>query len=201
MSEFATLTVEKRSATGKGAGRRLRAAGLIPAVFYTPGGENIPVQVPELPLVKIFETKGRTTLFNVEIVDGDKKSVHPALIWDVEFYPTKNRFMHVDFFGVDLEKELKVRVPVEYVGTAKGTKLGAAMQVFVEAIDLICKPLALPSKITIDVTNLDVNQSIKVGALGLAEGVRAALDSSVTMVSVASSSKAEADEDGEAKGE
>lgn len=204
MNEFATLTVEKRTAKGKGAGRRLRAKGLVPAVFYTPGGENIPVQAPELPLMKIFETMGRTTLFNVEIVDGGKKTIHPALIWDTEFYPTKKRFMHVDFFGVDLEKEIKVRVPVEYVGTAKGTKLGGVMNILVETMELFCKPLSLPSKITVDVSGLDVNQSIKVGQLGLADGVRPLLDASKTMVSVDTSSKSGDAEDGEggaAKGE
>ena len=194
MSEFATLSVEKRTTKGKGASRRLRAQGLVPAIFYTSGGENIHIQVPELPLSKIFQSKGRTALFNVEITDGEQKSTHPALIWDTEFYPTKNRFMHVDFFGVDLEKEIKIRVPVEYTGTAKGAKLGGTMHIFVESMDVICKPLALPSKITINVSDLDVNQAIKVGDLPLGEGVRSGLEASKTMVSVVLASKGDGEE-------
>ena len=202
MSEFATLTVQKRTQTGKGAGRRLRASGLIPAVFYTPGGENIPVQAPEGALMKMYETMGRTTIFNVEIVDGDKKTVAPALLWDMEFYPTKRRFMHVDFFGVDLEKEIKVRVPIEFVGTAKGTKLGGSLHVYYEALEVFCKPLSLPSKITVDVSNLDMNQGVKVADLGLGEGVRPTLEPGVTVVAVEVSSKsADGDEDAGGAGE
>ncbi len=127
MADFATLTVQKRAATGKGANRRLRAQGIIPAVFYTAKGNSTPVQVAEAPLKKIFETMGRTTVFNVEIEDGDKKEIHPALIWDIEYYPTKNRFQHVDFFGVDMDKEIKIRVPLVFTGTAKGAKLGGVI--------------------------------------------------------------------------
>ena len=184
MSSFVTLTVQKRASTGKGFNRRLRAAGIIPAILYTPAGDNIPVQVAEGPLMKIFNNLGRTSVFNVEVEDGAAKTVHPALLWDIDFYPTKNRFQHVDFFGVDLEKELKVRVPLEFTGTAIGTKIGGVMETFFEFIDVFCKPLSLPSKIVVDVTALELGQSLRIENLVLPEGVRAAFDGHATVVSV-----------------
>ena len=184
MADFATLTVQKRSSTGKGANRRLRAQGIIPAVFYTPSGENVPVQVAEAPLKKLFEAMGRTTVFNVEIDDAGKKSVHPALIWDIEYYPTKNRFQHVDFFGVDLKKEIKIRVPLVFSGTAKGTKLGGVIETFFEFVDVIGKPLDLPSKLTVDLTPLGLGEILRVADLAMPEGVRPATDGSQAIVLV-----------------
>jgi large subunit ribosomal protein L25 len=181
---FTTLAVKKRNRTGKGANRRLRAADIIPAVLYTRDGKNIPVQVDEAPLMKIFTTLGRTSVFNVEVEDGEKKTVYPALLWDLDFYPTKNRLLHVDFFSVDLEKELKVRVPLEFVGTAKGTKIGGVLETFMEQLDILCKPLSLPGRITVDVSALDLNQSLRVDDLPLPEGVRAAGKGHVTVVAV-----------------
>ena len=196
MSSFVTLCVERRKTTGKGSNRRLRASAIIPAVFYTPKGETIPVQVAEAPLVKVFQTLGRTAVFNLEIDDNGQKITAPALLWDIEFYPIKNRIQHVDFFGVDLEKELKVRVPLEFVGTAKGTKVGGKLEIFFEHIDVLCKPLALPKKITVDIADLDINQSIKADGLPLPEGVRVAVESHATIVSV---TVAGADDEAEAK--
>jgi len=195
MSDFATLTVQKRFSTGKGANRRLRDQGIIPAVFYAAGGESTPVQVAEAPLKKLFETMGRTTVFNVEIEDGGKKDIHPALIWDIDYYPTKNRFQHVDFFGVDLKKEIKIRVPLEFTGTAKGVKLGGVVEIFTEFVDVIGKPLDLPNKLIIDMTPMSLGEILRVANLPMPEGVRAATEGSQALVQVRDKSGAESAED------
>ncbi|MDL2209964.1 50S ribosomal protein L25/general stress protein Ctc [Desulfovibrio sp. OttesenSCG-928-O18] len=199
MADFATLTVQKRNSTGKGANRRLRAQGIIPAVFYTAGGASIPVQVQEAPLKKLFAAMGRTTVFNVEIEDGGKKEVAPALIWDIEYYPTKNRFQHVDFFGVDLKKDVKIRVPLEFTGTAKGVKLGGVLEAFIEFVDVIGKPLDLPSKLALDVTPLGLGDSLRVSDLTLPEGVRPAMEASKTIIQIKDKS-ASGDDDESAEG-
>jgi large subunit ribosomal protein L25 len=201
MADFATITVQKRSSTGKGANRRLRAQGIIPAVFYTSKGESTPVQVAEAPLKKLFETMGRTTVFNVEIEDGAQRETHPALIWDIEYYPTKNRFQHVDFFGVDLKRDIKVRVPLAFTGTAKGAKLGGVLETFMEYIDLIGKPLDIPNKLTVDVSPLDLAGTLRVSDLGMPEGVRPATDASQAIVFLRDKSAAGEGAEGEAAGE
>ncbi len=182
MADFATITVQKRSSTGKGANRRLRAQGIIPAVFYTPKGTTTPVQVAEAPLMKLFETVGRTTVFTLEIEDGASKENYPALIWDIEYYPTKKRFQHVDFFGVDLNREITLRVPLAFVGTAKGTKLGGVLETFMESIDLVGKPLNIPDKLMVDITSLELAGTMRVADLVMPEGVRPATDASQTIL-------------------
>ena len=142
-----TLSVQKREGCGKGPSGRLRSEKLIPGVFYTAKGENISVQAPALPLEKIYGEMGHTTVFNLEIEDNGQKTMHPVLIWQVQFHPYKRAFTHIDFYGVDLDKEVTVDVPVEFVGTSRGVKLGGRLETYREIVRLCSKPLAMPQKI------------------------------------------------------
>ena len=122
-----TLNVQKRVECGKGPAGRVRAKNMIPGVFYTAKGDNISVQSPVLPFEKLFAEVGHTTVFHLEIDDNGTKTTYPALVWEVQRHPYKNQYTHIDFYGVDLDKEVKVDVPVEYVGVSRGVKLGGVM--------------------------------------------------------------------------
>ena len=191
-----TLSVQKREGSGKGASGRLRSEDLIPGVFYTAKGDNISVQAPALPLEKIFDEAGRTSVFNLEIDDNGQKSVHPVIIWDVQYHPYKKEFSHIDYYGVDLDKPVTVDVPVEFVGTSRGVKLGGRLETYREMVRLCSKPLTMPQKITVDVTDMGINDTVTVSDLKLPENVRAVFDQNYALVSVISKSK-----DEEAEGE
>ena len=197
MSAAFKLSAQVRAELGKNANRRLRASGLTPAVFYMAGGASIPVTVNEAELNKLYAGAGRTSILTLEIEDKGKKSSHPCLIWDAEYYPTKNRFQHVDFYGVDMKKELKIKVPLEFVGTAKGTKLGGRLEVYREHIFILSKPATLPKKITVDISNLDVGDSLRVQDLAMPEGVRASFDTNFAILTVAIPSVAKEGEEEE----
>lgn len=180
-----SLQVTKRSASGKGPSGRLRSKGFIPGVFYTAKGENIMVEAPTLPLEKVYRAVGKTSVFNLVITDEEGKTfTHPVLIWQVQNHPYKKRFLHVDYYGVDLEKEIKVDVPIEFVGTAKGVKLGGLLEAYHETLRLTSKPLDMPKKIVIDVTNMDINATINVSDVVLPENVKAVYDQNFAVVSV-----------------
>lgn len=100
MSDLKVLSVQKRAGLGKGANRRARQEELIPGVFYTAKGENLPVQMSVRSFAKLFSQVGRTTVFNLEI-EGD--GTHPVLIWATQRDPITSRFTHIDFYGVDLD--------------------------------------------------------------------------------------------------
>ena len=89
MSEKQTFKVQARTDLGKGANRRLRVKGLVPGVFYTPSGENIPVQVDNLSLQKLCDAVGRTTLFNLQIEGADKAVNQESLVWRLQHHPYK----------------------------------------------------------------------------------------------------------------
>lgn len=197
MSDRKSLTVQKRTATGKGPNRRLREQQLVPGVYYGAQGENIAIQIPALPLSKLFGEVGRTTVFDLEIEENGKKSVKPSLVWQVQFHPYKKAFTHIDFYGVDLDKDVKLIVPIEFTGVARGTKLGGKLETYREKVSLKGKPLSIPSKIVLDVTSLDLGKSITVKDLGLPEGVSPVTEGHAVIVSVISREAAEAEENAE----
>lgn len=199
MSIEKTLNVQKRDARGKGANGRLRSRDLVPGVFYTATGENIMVQAPTLPLEKLYESVGHTTVFNLEIENNGTSEVHPVLIWQVQRHPYKNCFLHIDYYGVDLNKEVKVDVPLEFVGVAKGTKLGGVLETYRENVRLASKPMDMPQKVVVDVTDMNIGDTISVADLKLPENVTAVHDRNFAIVSVLAKSKDDVAEEGEAE--
>ena len=185
MSELKTLSVQKRTAFGKGANRRLRTESLVPGVYYTADGQNIPVQMAELPLVKVYEQVGRTNVFQLELEDENgAKTLHPVFVWDAQYSPVKSTFTHVDFLGVDLDMEIQVKVQVEYAGTPKGVKVGGSMETYRDEVVLAAKPADMPRKLVLDISGMEIGQTIRVSNMPLPEGVRPVFKSDFTMVSV-----------------
>ncbi len=197
MSIEKTLSVQKREGCGKGPSGRLRAQKLIPGVFYTGKGENIAVQAPELPLEKMYDEMGHTTVFNLEIDENGQKSTHPVLIWQVQRHPYKKCFTHIDFYGVDLNKDVKVDVPLEFIGVSRGVKLGGVLETYHESIRLSSKPMDMPQKITIDVSDMDINDTLTVEDLQLPANVSAVYDHNFAVVSVLAKSKDDEEEGAE----
>ncbi len=190
MSELKTLSVQKRDALGKGPNRRLRAEALVPCVYYAPDGKNILVQVAANPLNKVYEQVGRTNVFNLEIEENGAKSVHPVFVWDAQYHPVKNTFTHVDFYGVDLNKEVKIKVRLRFVGTSKGVKAGGKMEVYREEVTLVAKPQDMPRIVDIDVTDFDLGTNLRASELKLPEGVRVEYKSDFSILTVISKDKA-----------
>lgn len=184
MTNLKTLTAQKRLALGKGAAHRLRRNDLVPGIFYSSTGENIPLQIPTLPLEKIFSEVGHTTVFNLEITENTTKQLYPVVIWKTQSHPVKKQFMHIDFYGVDLNKPIKITVPLEFVGIARGSKVGGKLEIYREELSLLANPLDMPSKITIDISNLDIGKSIHVADILLPVGVTSADNTNYPIVSV-----------------
>lgn len=190
MSELKTLSVQKRDALGKGPNRRLREEALVPAVYYAPDGKNILVQVELNPLNKIYEQVGRTNVFNLEIDDNGTKTAYPVFVWDAQYHPVKNTFTHVDFYGVDLNKEIKVKVRLRFVGTSKGVKAGGKMEVYREEVMLVAKPQDMPRIVDVDITDFDLGTNLRASELILPEGVRVEYKSDFSILTVMSKDKA-----------
>lgn len=190
MSELKTLSVQKRDALGKGPNRRLREEALVPAVYYAPDGKNILVQVALNPLNKIYEQVGRTNVFNLEIEDNGTKTTHPVFVWDAQYHPVKNTFTHIDFYGVDLNKEIKVKVRLRFVGTAKGVKIGGKMEVYREEVTLVAKPQDMPRIVDVDITDFDLGTNLRASDLKLPEGVRVEYKSDFSILTIMSKDKA-----------
>lgn len=184
MSEMKILSAKKRTLFGKGHNRRLIASGEVPAVYYSAVGENIALQANAKTLSKMYSEVGRTTVFELELEDGGKTVKHPVLFWDIRRDPVKDNMTHVDFYGVDLEKPVRVTVPLVFKGTARGTKVGGTLETYRERVVLQAKPLEMPSSVTVDITGLDVNKTIYVADIELPAGVSAVYDTNYAIVAV-----------------
>lgn len=180
MSEKITFSVSKREGLGKGANRQLRVAGKVPGIFYSTTGENIPVQMDEMPLVKLYEKAGLTNVIALDI-DGEVKE---CLIWKLERHPFKNRLQHIDFYGVDAEKELRIKIPVRVTGTSKGVKLGGRLEEYRQVITVSAKPADIPNEVVVDVTDYDIHTSLKVSEIELPENVSAYYDDDFKVLAV-----------------
>ncbi len=187
MSEIMQLPVEKRETTGKGPNRRLRGKGLVPCVYYDGAGNNFPVQITELALEKAYEKLGSTQVFEMSIAGSDEK--RPALFWKVLRDPVKGHLVHVDFYGVDLTKIIRVDVPLEIQGLAKGVKnQGGVLEVYRDHVSVECLPMNIPESIVIDVTGLGLNQNVHVSQLPVPGHLKVIFDEDFAVVGVSAKS-------------
>lgn len=192
-----TLEVAKRDVKGKEKSRKLRNQGYIPAVYYDFKGENVLLQVRNGAFLKTWHEAGSTKVVELTITNGKGEERKPALIWAVEKHPVKDKVLHVDFYGVDLQKEVDLMVPIKIVGKAKGVEKGGLLEVFREELEIKCLPLHIPEVIEIDVTDLDLNQNLHISELSLPEGVKAVYDENFAVVGVVEPEKEEAEEEEE----
>lgn len=159
MAEIA-LRVEPREKVGKSASRRLRRAGKVPGVYYYHGqpAEHFTVDA------KVFRTLigGDHSVIDLDFGKGKPK---PSIVRDVQFDPVSGEILHIDFLGVKLDEEVVVEVPLEFTGTPAGVKLGGILQVLHRHLEIGCLPLDIPESIEIDVSALDIHDSLTVAAI------------------------------------
>ncbi len=162
MAETMTLTVAKRTETGKNHNRRLREEKKIPAVFYDAKDHNEPVVADMMQLWKLYEKAGSTQVFTLKIDDNGSTKEYPTLLWKIEFHPFKNMIMHADFLGVDMTKEMTIQVPVVLEGDPVGVNEGGVLQQMRFELTVSCKAGDIPEAIHLDVSNLNINDSISI---------------------------------------
>ena len=184
MAELMTLAVRPRAEKGKCPCRRIRTKTLVPGIYYNKQGDNFAVQVEMLPLTKLHSKLGNSRVFHLSVEQDGKTSALPCLIKSVQYDPIKSTPIHVDFYGVDLDRDIKVEVRVVVEGKAKGIVLGGQLEVFRDTLEVVCKPLDVPEKIVIDVTDLDLGVNMHVANVKLPEGVRAVYDDNFAVVGV-----------------
>lgn len=184
MSEVASLQLTPREERGKGPCSRLRSNGLVPGVFYNSKGENISFTVDNLALGKAFEKVRYSKMIELQIeVDGQVQKRN-ALFKKLVTHPVKRRYDHVDFIGIDLDKEVQVTVPVETTGRAKGVVLGGKLEILHERVLVQCLPTIIPDAIVMDVTTMDIGDRVTVDQLPLPEGVKAVYDRSFPVIAI-----------------
>lgn len=191
------LAAEPRSATGKGAARKLRATGRIPAVVYGRAMQTRQVSVDPQDLDKLLHSTGAglNTLIDLQLEGAEQQVLLKALQRD----PVHGAFLHADFYQVDLSQAVVVSVPLRVVGRAPGVELGdGILDLPLREIEIACLPTAIPDHIEADVSELQIGQSLHVSELHLPEGAELRTDSALAVALVAAP---KVEEEAEAEGE
>lgn len=154
-----TLKAKKRENLSRSTTKQLRKDGYIPGVVYGKSQEPITVSVNNIDLIKTIRDEGRNAIISLEI--EDEKSVD-VMVHDYQKEIVKDDIIHVDFFAVDMAEEMDVQVPVRIEGEAIGVKEGGVLQQPVFELQVRAKPADIPEEITVDVTNLNIGDSLAV---------------------------------------
>ena len=186
MAQQAKLTVQMRTQVGRNAIKKVRKEGLIPGVIYGVGQEPINLEVNGRQLSTVLaHASSENILLELEIVDGDNKRNSLAMIQEVQHHPIQRQILHVDFHAVSATEKITAEVPIETIGEPVGVKTnGGLLEHNLRELEVECLPGDLPERIEVDVTNLDINQSIHVKDLKLPPGVEAVTDADLTVVAV-----------------
>jgi len=178
------FTAERRERAGKGAARAVRRAGLLPGVIY--GAKKAPEHVafkPQELLPELNKSAFFTNLYDVKL-DGTSERV---LVRDVQFDPVSDRPLHVDFMRVEANTRVTVNVPVVFDNEAAspGIKRGGVLNIARHVIEFVCLAGQIPHEIRVDLTGLDIGDSVHISAVKLPEGVRPTIRRDFTVASVA----------------
>jgi len=164
------LKAEIRNVAGKGAARAIRKNKNIPGVIYGEKKEPTAIEISGRdfdPIVKIPAL--RTKLFNITTKAGKED----AMLMDIQYHPVSDKIVHVDFKRIDVKKPVCVSVPVEVtnIETSKGLKLGGVLNFAVRKVLVVALVDKLPEKIVIDLSNLNIGESVHGSDLVLPDGV------------------------------
>src|SRR5260370_23376324 len=138
----------------------MRVSGLIPGVVYGAFKDPVSISVNPNFISQILRSStGHNTIFNLEVAGGETS---PVMVVDEQYDPVKSNLLHVDLKRIDLEKRIKVAVPVKVVGEAKGINLqGGQMEIITRSVEIDVLPNDIPQSFTVDVSGLMVGQSIR----------------------------------------
>jgi large subunit ribosomal protein L25 len=179
------ITVEKRQSRGKNEARRTRMAGKIPAVVYGAGKDTVPITVNVRSLADAFRGgAGENAIFLLKL--GDTGETRHAMIREFQRDPVSRRPVHLDFVRVLMDTKIRVRVPVEVVGIARGVKTDAGILDFVtREIEIECLPGNIPEHLPLDVTELGIGDALRISDLKAPEGVEVVDDPEKVILHVA----------------
>jgi large subunit ribosomal protein L25 len=182
--ERPVLTAEIREEVGKEKARKIRARGLIPAVFYGPRSKTIPLTVDPKALAKVLQTEaGENVLIDLEIRRGNQLDKKVVMIKDMQIDPLQRTTLHTDFYEVALDEMVTVEVPIHLIGKPEGIKMGGILEQIRREIQIQCLPGDIPKSIDVDVSSLKIGDSIHVQDLRV-EKAKILSETNFTVVTV-----------------
>lgn len=184
MSTKVELAAVKRGETGKGAARKFRSAGRIPAVVYGRDLDSMSLTVDSHEALKLFQSISVDNTIISLAIEGEEEM--DILVREIQSHPFRTELIHVDFYQIQRGVALEVDIPVVLMGTAEGVRTGdGIMDQTVHEIRVKCIPSLIPTSYEVDVTLLEVGDSLHVSDITIDEDIELITDVGQTICSVA----------------
>ncbi len=191
------LNAKLRETSGKGAARQLRQNKKIPAIVY--GGKNDPVMLSldANDFDKIIRDNGSTGLFFNLNIDGKAGKDKIVMLKDIQMDTFSMYYLHIDLHEIDMDTKVTITIPIETIGASKGVEAGGVIQIIRRELDIVCKPADTPNTIQVDITDLDIGDSLHVEDIDLGEEIEIPheVDFTIITVSAPTAEEEEIDED------
>jgi large subunit ribosomal protein L25 len=183
--ERVKLKVEGRETNGSATARRLRASGYIPGVLYGEGKEAVSFAVAERDLRRALTGEhGTHAILDVVVGDDGDKARH-AVLKEVQLHPTRRKLLHVDLHEVRLDRAIQATVVVELIGEAEGVTMGGVLTQINREVNVEALPMEIPDRLELDISGLNIGDSLRVSDLVVPEGVKLLDDEETVLASVA----------------
>lgn len=181
--ETIEIQVEPREAGAKGRAKQLRREGKLPGVFYGPKAKSVPLELNRKEfLSRVADVEG-SHLIRIKS-SSPLLAERVALVKEMQFHPVTGEIVHADFYEVDLTAKVRVKVPLHFVGKAEGVVRGGILQPVAREIEVECLPMDIPEYFDVEVSSLDIGDSLHVKDLPIPEGVTVISESTLTLVTV-----------------
>ena len=199
------LSAETRSDTGKGAAKKMRRAGRIPAILYGRGQEGVSLSLGNKEVSHLLANPGAmTNVLELEITDSGKSSKKNILVKKVQKHPFREEVLHLDLLEIALDQKISVMVPIELAGESEGVKMGGILEMKRRELEITSLPNQIPDTIVIDITELQIGDAVHVEDITPPDGAQISFESNFTVLSVvapAAEIEEEEAEEEEAEGE
>lgn len=190
--DIAKLTAEPRDTVGKGAARSLRREGKIPGILYGSGIENIKLSLVSSELEKMFNSPQYSRgLIELE-VKGGKTGKKTVMVKELQRDPVKAHYLHLDLVEIRMDTKISTTVYINTVGEPRGVEDGGILQIIRRELEVYCLPANIPEQIDIDVSRMEIGDSIHVSEIDVAGDVEIPYEVDFTVVTLVSPKMEEA---------
>ena len=180
------LQTTVRKTTGNSPARSLRRSGQIPAVLYGPKIESVLLSVNIKDLEQVLKQGNVFQVILNLVIQNGKKVTKAAMVKELQTHPVSGNFIHIDFYEIDMKRQINVMVPIITKGQSVGVENGGMLNIVRREIELLCLPGDIPEAIEIDITDLEIGDSIHIEDIPLGENVEVSADFNFTVVTVLS---------------
>lgn len=180
------LQATLRKTVGNSPARSLRRSGQIPAVLYGRKTDPILLSVSVKSLENVLKQGNVFQIILNLVIQNGKKITKPTMIKELQTHPVTGNFIHIDFYEIDMKRQIKVMVPVVTRGQSVGVENGGMLNIVRRELELLCLPGDIPDAVEIDITELDIGDSIHIEDIPLGENIEIAVDVNFTVVTVLS---------------